>query len=139
MKWYLRQGNKPVGPYPESQLKEALLKGDLRPQELIWQQGANEWKPALMWAEFKGLDVPAFQKVGEIPEDQTEWVVLQMGPEGRPQTKGPLSMQEIRQALKAGILTSKDSLWTKGMTGWARIDSRPELVTSLAHENLSPL
>lgn len=135
MTWYLRSGLKPVGPFDENDVRRRLIAGELSPEDLLWKDGVGEWKAALLWPEFRAMSVPAFQEVEQIGEDEKEWVVLQQI-EGVPKTTGPWSMKEIRVALKEGRFKGTDHLWKKGMSGWARIESRPEQLTS--KENESP-
>lgn len=127
MSWYLRDGLKPRGPFPEDEVKRLLLAGELSPEDLIWKDGTGEWKPALLWPEFRALHVPAFQEVESVGENEKEWVVLQKRDGTGPKTTGPWSLKEIREGLRAGDFIENDHLWKKGMTGWARLASRPEL------------
>lgn len=127
MSWYLRDGLKPKGPFPEDEIKRLLLAGELSPEDLIWKDGPGEWKAALMWPEFRALSVPAFQEVESVGEDEKEWVVLQKREGVVPKTTGPWSLSEIRDGLARGEFQPTDHLWKKGMSGWSRIESRPEL------------
>lgn len=125
MSWYLRAGLKPQGPFTEADVRQRLAAGEVSPEDLLWQDEKGEWKPALLWPEFRAMSVPAFQEVEMIGENEKEWIVLERG-DGAPKTTGPWSLVEIREALKEGRMKGTDHLWKKGMTGWARIESRPE-------------
>lgn len=125
MNWYLRAGLKPRGPFTEDDIRGRLSAGEVSPEDLLWKDGDNEWKAAFLWREFRAMSVPAFQEVERVGEDEKEWVVLEREA-GASKTSGPWSLAEIRTAIKEGRLKGTDHLWKKGMTGWARIESRPE-------------
>ncbi len=50
--WYYARDGKPCGPVTEAQLKELARAGTLRPQDLVWQEGNQQWEPA---SSVKGL------------------------------------------------------------------------------------
>ena len=141
MSWYLRAGLKPVGPFDEAEVRRRLLAGEVSPEDLLWKDGVDDWRPALLWPEFRAMSVPAFQEVEMVTEDDREWVVLSQG-EGAPQTSGPFSLREIRDGLRDGRFKGTDHLWKKGMSGWARLESRPEHLmpadAATSKENESP-
>lgn len=51
-KWHVARGDRKVGPISDQQLKEFAASGKLKPEDLIWKDGMDEWKPA---SNVKGL------------------------------------------------------------------------------------
>ena len=43
--WYIGINNQPVGPLPESQLKEKIEKGEIDENTLVWTEGYPDWIP----------------------------------------------------------------------------------------------
>jgi hypothetical protein len=110
-------------------MRERLVTGEISPEDLIWKDGVEEWKSALSWVEFRAMSVPAFQEVGMVEDDEKEWIVLEKMESGH-RTTGPWSLNQIRWAVHEGRITGRDHMWKKGMSGWARIESRPEQIAS---------
>lgn len=138
MNWYLREGNKPVGPFEQEAIRERLLNGQLEPDELLWKDGEARWDLAIQWPEFRSLQIPAIQEVDVVSESDVVWTVLKKSETGH-KMLGPVSLKMIRHDLREGQLSPNDYLWKKGMTGWARIALRPEHLTSDGYEIPSPL
>lgn len=138
MSWYLREGNKPVGPFEQSEIKAKLLGGQLEPDELLWKDGDARWELAINWPEFRALAIPALQEVNVVPEGAVVWTVLKKTETGH-KMLGPYSLLMIRHELREQKLSGNDYLWKKGMTGWARIALRPEQLISDGSEIPSPL
>jgi uncharacterized RDD family membrane protein YckC len=43
--WYYLDGDQTIGPVPESTIRERMLIGHLRPQDLVWREGMQDWQP----------------------------------------------------------------------------------------------
>ncbi len=50
--WYYSQNGDQFGPVAASELKELAASGELRPNDLVWKEGAADWRPA---REVRGL------------------------------------------------------------------------------------
>lgn len=125
MSWYLRDGLKPRGPFEQKDVERLLRSGDLSPEDWLCSGTLTEWKPAREWEAFRKLPFPCEQHVGLHEKTAAVWVVLSKSEEGFRQM-GPLSLEQIREALMKGRLRLADHLWNEGMSGWARLSSRPE-------------
>mgnify|MGYP003647918867 CR=1 FL=1 len=69
--WYYAQGNDKHGPVSSKQLKQLALTGKLLPTDLVWKEGASDWKPASLinglFPEEKQSPAPALPKTPPIP------------------------------------------------------------------------
>ena len=57
--WYYAQGDAEHGPVTAAQLRALAEGGDLKPSDLVWKEGMDDWKPA---NDVRGLfsgDAPA--------------------------------------------------------------------------------
>ncbi len=135
-KWFARRDLSPVGPYSEDDVRRRMLVGEISPEDLLWKDGENVWRAAIEWSEFKRLHVPAYQFVAGIQSSDEAWIVLKKTGTGF-RTLGPWSQKMILQKIQEGEVSQTDHVWMKGMSGWARIASRPDFFTSSASESPS--
>jgi hypothetical protein len=63
-KWHVSRGDKKVGPVSDNQLKGFAESGKLRPEDLVWKEGMDEWKPA---SKIKGLFQPSPAQPTDLP------------------------------------------------------------------------
>lgn len=126
-RWYTRNELSPVGPFEEGDVARRMQSGEISPEDLLWRDGADQWRAAIEWPEFKRLQVPAYQFLGKISADEPVWIVLTRGPQGF-RTLGPWSQKTILEKISQGELRVRDHVWTRGMTGWARVASRPDFM-----------
>ncbi|MFH1922177.1 MAG: DUF4339 domain-containing protein [Planctomycetota bacterium] len=67
LQWYYAKNNEQHGPVSATELKQLAAGGELKPSDLVWHEGMDEWAPA---RKIKGLfqeDVPAPPKPVERP------------------------------------------------------------------------
>lgn len=123
--WFVRKELVPIGPFEEADIRRRMLAGEISPEDLLWKDGENLWRAAIEWVEFKSLHVPAFQLVSVVRPIDEVWIVLRRGPNGF-RTLGPWSRDTILSKIADGDVLETDHVWMKGMSGWARISSRPD-------------
>jgi hypothetical protein len=46
MWWYAKEGER-FGPIDESELRSKLVSAEVQPTDLVWQEGMDDWKPAM--------------------------------------------------------------------------------------------
>ncbi len=65
--WYYAKGDKKHGPVSSKQLKQLARTGELLPTDLVWKEGAADWKPAKLlnglFPETKQAPTPRFRTV----------------------------------------------------------------------------
>lgn len=125
MTWYVRDGLKPRGPFEKNEIEHRLKKGELSPEDWVCRGSVNDWKPAREFVEFSRVAFPCEQQVELHDATVPVWVVLSIQG-GQPLQHGPVSLAQVREGLLKGRFRLQDHLWCEGMTGWARIASRPE-------------
>lgn len=125
MSWYIRDGLKPRGPLEKAQVERLLRHGALSPEDWLCEGARSEWKSAREFPEFARLPFPSEQAVALFDTAAPVWVVLSIRDEESRQ-EGPMSMDHVRDGLLKGRYALGDHMWCDGMTGWARIESRPE-------------
>ena len=67
LEWYYAKDNRQHGPISAAELKQLAAGGDLRPSDLVWHEGMDDWAPA---KRIKGLfpeDAPALPAPVEPP------------------------------------------------------------------------
>jgi len=65
--WYYAIDDQEHGPVTPAQLKEVARKGGLRPTDLVWKQGLDDWKPARHVAGLFPAKTKAKQTAAESP------------------------------------------------------------------------
>lgn len=125
MSWYIRDGLKPRGPFEKAQVERLLRHGALSPEDWLCEGAQSEWKAAREFPEFSRLPFPSEQAIALHDTQAPVWVVLSIRDEEKHQ-EGPMSMDQVRDGLLKGRFALSDHMWCDGMTGWARIESRPE-------------
>jgi hypothetical protein len=50
--WYFADGDEERGPVTEAQIRTLIGTGNLKPDDLVWREGMDDWLPA---AEVPGL------------------------------------------------------------------------------------
>lgn len=142
--WYWNQKGKAQGPFSFDQLKAFVAKGDLRGHELVFKEGATEWKRASEWSDLVSLfeeDGGQFTKFIKLPEEERtvirtdnktpeeKWVLLiriEEDKEIRFKQKGPYPTDEIKRYLREGKVSHSDHIWKKGAPKWMAISDVPE-------------
>ncbi|HRO66850.1 MAG TPA: GYF domain-containing protein [Pseudobdellovibrionaceae bacterium] len=135
--WFARRELTPVGPFTEEDVRRRMLAGEISPEDLLWKDGENAWRAAIEWPEFKRLHVPAYQLISGVQPWDDVWIVLRKAPGGF-RTLGPWSKETILEKIRLGEVRDVDHVWMKGMSGWARISSRPDFFISSDPGSPSP-
>ncbi len=132
--WYYNQNLKPQGPITLQEMRERILKGVVGPYDLISCGKNGEWKAAYEWREFERSLFPAAQEY--VPGqasfvNEKEWVLLVPAPDREAVLQeGPYSLQELRDGLSAQKISQSQYVWKPGLSGWCRIQDRPEFIRS---------
>jgi hypothetical protein len=48
VEWFLSRGGQPHGPLSERELAKFIELGHLRPDDLLWRVGFEDWRPATL-------------------------------------------------------------------------------------------
>lgn len=141
--WYISSASGAEGPFATDLVRAMVRDQRLRPGDLVFREGADEWRPASMCPELQvdvdtGM-VEAFRAVENIPDisktdpsysiddgghfssnDQHAWIVLR--PHGGTYLQeGPYSSHYIHDGLKKSKFSYGQYAWHAGMTQWTRI------------------
>jgi hypothetical protein len=128
--WYLSSALKPVGPFELVEIQDKIKKGQVGPQDLVFKQDVQEWKPALEWDDLRRLGFPAFEAVKTDNSTDSIWVVLHKSVTDQTyKQEGPFAGAEIVKAIASGELNWDDLAWKKGLSGWARLSDREEFTS----------
>lgn len=120
MSWYFHRELKPLGPFSLEEIRLKISHGEIGPEDLVFNQEADQWKSAREWRVFESDLFPANQlQKGEEPLP-AEWVVLTSVQEG------PYSEAEIAFKLQSGELSEFHHAWKPGLSGWVQIKDRSE-------------
>lgn len=130
MSWYYSEKLKPVGPVSLEAIKEKIAKGEVGPYDLLLVAD-GEWKPAADYKEFPYHLFPAWQEwdraFGDTHPEEKKWVLLFKNSQGVPQQAGPVSSIDVQQFIQAKNQDiSSLWIWKTGLSGWARVQDRPE-------------
>lgn len=132
--WYYNQNLKPQGPITRQEMREHILKGSIGPFDLISCGEAGEWRAAREWREFEISLFPAAQEYvpgQDLLTHEKEWVLLVQAPDrDTVLQEGPYSLHELREGLSAQKISQNQYVWKPGLSGWCRIQDRPEFISS---------
>ena len=79
--WYYAKGNDKHGPVSSKQLKQLARTGELLPTDLVWKEGAPDWKPAKLlnglFPETKQAPTPSLPHRSSLSSNDVEPVRLE--------------------------------------------------------------
>ena len=121
---------KPQGPDTVEELRNFILRGEIGPSDLIMNEGHGEWLSANSYPDFEEGLFPSAQGMDPVTgfsEEEKEWIVLmpQAEKSGLHQ-EGPFSVREMKDLVKKGVLNLEQYAWKSGLSGWCRLQDRPE-------------
>ncbi len=128
-RWYISQNLKPLGPFTLQEMRLKVHKGEVGPTDLVLNEEQGDWVAASQWGCFEAALYPSKQGHidGIAPSQEKEWIVLMPHPETKSlQQEGPFSVQEVLSSLKAGRVQPSQYVWKSGLSGWCRLQDRPE-------------
>lgn len=129
-KWYYSKSLKPVGPFTGTEMRALIHRGEVGPHDLISLESDGAWRPAMEWGVFEMTLFPATQEFipgGDIQTEERQWVLLVPSEKGHGFIQeGPCSHTEIRELLKKQSLSGNVYVWKAGLSGWSRLQDRPE-------------
>jgi hypothetical protein len=122
MSWYYNRDLKPLGPLSLQEMRQKIFKGEVSPQDLIFNEELGEWKPALEWKVFEASLFPALQGQNAAPAGlvEAEWILL------REVQEGPYRTDELQEMLRQKKINGGHYIWKTGLSGWVQIKDRPE-------------
>lgn len=136
--WYCHQNLKPLGPLSVQEIRQRISRGDIGPQDLIYNDDEKVWKSACEWKSFESALFPATQGIDPTnldSVDEAEWVLLLSTDDGKVLQEGPFSVREISVNVLHKRVSIYQYVWKAGLSGWCQIKDRPEFlpVTNLEH------
>ncbi|PWU15383.1 MAG: hypothetical protein C5B49_11880 [Bdellovibrio sp.] len=135
---YVNQKGRAAGPFSYNDIQSLVHQGNLRGHELIYREGADEWRRAYDWLELAELfletqDQGSFSRLFQIPDEvqarEDQWVLLAREDdeqEVRFRQKGPYSTDEIRRLLAEEKVKPTDHVWKKGHHKWIPLVQIPD-------------
>ncbi len=142
--WYINSTKGAEGPFATDLMRAMVRDQRLKPLDLVFREGDDEWRPASMFSELQPETADAemakaFRAAANLPDftpsnsanstsDGTEagsggahaWIVLR--PHGSTYLQeGPFKTEQIREGLKRGAFNFGQYAWHIGMSQWMRI------------------
>ncbi|NUQ63023.1 MAG: DUF4339 domain-containing protein [Pirellulales bacterium] len=68
IEWFYAKNNQRLGPVSPAELKQLAVRGDLKPDDLVWRSGMSDWTPA---RRIKGLFEGEPEAAGAVDEPAT--------------------------------------------------------------------
>jgi len=101
--WYYARDDQPMGPVSASELKQLAEVGELKPDDLLWREGMDEWTTAI---NLRGL----FGDGSGSPADVASSVVPRRAPDqsARPPAVGQSSGAQLQSLVRV----TQTVLWT---------------------------
>ncbi len=129
-RWYCSKNLKPMGPFTNDEMRSLIYRGEVGPHDLISLERDGSWRPAAEWGTFEMTLFPATQGYipgGDILPEEKQWVLLVPSQRGSGfLQEGPFSHVEIMGRLKSQSLSGNVYVWKAGLSGWSRLQDRPE-------------
>ncbi|WP_347356262.1 GYF domain-containing protein [Bdellovibrio sp.] len=131
--WYYNKNLKPQGPLSLEEMRLRIYKGEVGPQDLVCHEQSGEWRPAYEWSVFEMTLFPATQKFipgADVATDEKEWVLLVSSEDGKTLVQeGPYSVRDIKTSVSEQRISLQNYVWKTGLSGWCKIQDRPEFVS----------
>ncbi len=80
MDWYYSQNNQQQGPVSREKLEELVRSGEVKPYDLVWNEGMKEWAPLGSLPEFTAAEPPAAPAFSPPPATPTSAAPPVAGP-----------------------------------------------------------
>ena len=123
-KWYYNRRGKPVGPHTAAEIVRLIHEGRLGSDDLLYKQGAEQWKPLSEFPEFSRTANFKENKTPKIKDTDRVWIVLVSKKGGGSfQQDGPFSAIELRDKLRSEEIGLSHYVWREGLEKWFRIQS----------------
>lgn len=137
--WFYNKDLKPQGPLTLEELKKKIMKGEIRPGDLVMKDAEN-WLAAVDWKELPRDLFPAFQNAWykESKHDEKEWILLGFAADGKPTQEGPYSVQNLKALLQTEQISADSYIWRSGLSGWVQLQDREEFHSAVEAKSTSP-
>jgi hypothetical protein len=132
--WYYNIDLKPQGPFSLEEMRQKIHRGEVGPQELIYEEGAGKWIAACEWGVFEEGLFPAKQAQIFSPSldlNAREWVLLYRSDTGEYLQQGPFSVPDLQSLIQRGEISMQQYIWKSGLSGWMKISDHEVLAESL--------
>lgn len=111
--WYYARGDQRTGPITSKQLKTLAASGGLRPTDLVWAEGMEQWKEArLVQGLFHPDEAGHRQGPPPLPTDLpgAPTIAAQGGPYGDARGKETGGTRSLRESLTAATLNAGEAI-----------------------------
>jgi hypothetical protein len=109
VQWYYARNDQPMGPISASELKQLVDAGELKPDDLLWHEGMDEWTTAINLRGLFSDDPPSGGKPGAATP------TVDPAAEKKPSTRRPVVppiADSARARLHSLVRTTQTILWT---------------------------
>jgi len=132
--WYYNINLKPQGPFELEEMRQKIHRGEVGPQDLIYEEKIGRWAAASEWTEFEAALFPAKQaQIFMNSQDNSlkEWVLLQKSESGEFLQQGPYNIADLQKMITHGEITVQQYIWKSGLSGWMKISDHEILNETL--------
>ena len=132
--WYYNIDLKPQGPFTLEDMRLKIHRGEVGPQELIYEEGAGKWIAAGEWGLFEESLFPAKQAQIFTPSQDLsarEWVLLYRTETGEYLQQGPFAVADLQRLIERGEISMQQYIWKSGLSGWMKISDHEVLAETL--------
>lgn len=136
--WYFNRNLKPQGPFSLQEIRQHISRGEIGPQDLIYNDHEKVWRSACEWKIFEAALFPATQGldfVNQVSLDEAEWILLVPSGDGKVVQEGPFSVRELSEHVFRKRISIHQYVWKSGLSGWCQIKDRPEFQTAVNLKN----
>lgn len=135
--WYISRAGQASGPFVTDMLLAMIRDGQIKPIDLVFQEGDEEWKPAASFSELRPAKRPGdsqWDEAGALypntrdriqPAPLVTWILLR--PHGSTYIQeGPYSTQAVLDGLRLGRFLYSQYAWRAGNPKWVRVGELAE-------------
>jgi len=128
-KWYVSVKEKRYGPYDDDYMEQMIKSGRLVRDSKVWTTSLGDWRPLSRIGRFEGALRAA--EAGETVEEM--WYFMR-----DEERVGPLSLEQLVKAARAGRIRAEDRVWSNRLGNWMDPMAVPELVDAMKTAKTTP-
>lgn len=133
--WYYVENNASKGSYSKDTMVTMIHSGLLSQNTLVWKADMKDW------VRLKETELNEYLKVEKKVEDQSNennsidriWYYIENN-----ESKGPFSVDEMKDFLARGILNGNSFVWRDGMLEWVHLKDTELGTSSVPNMNPTP-